>query len=347
MWNINEEEKPCSHSSVAYTEVVKHTLVKTHHPISNSRIQSINDFEIAKTKETKVPAYKCLDCGEIIETRSKVDQFSKTNEFDYGYSQRASTGTTYGLYGQQSIALGRNSVALGYTSCATTGQYNIAIGAGAGMKYAGDYSPTNYTTRSITDKEINMGFLDDMSEALENAENRQEKAMKNYENKQFKLDRIAEKVRALRRNMLTGENSLTSEIDKIKAEYDQIVNRQEATQKQAQQQFRSSSKLNSPPPPPPFPQKRKEGMPYDAGSDRGYQYTNKVVVQPNKENDPNIDGIEYMKIMFRGLDVEEKTYNDIKYVDFIFYKPVDQEDSKLNLVEKGDVLEWIKVPKNK
>ena len=353
MLNLNPEpEEKCKHSSTAYTEVLKHTIVDTHHPISNSRVQSINDFEVGRVKEIKVPALKCLECGEIIEIKhSMVASTAST----HNYESPVSSGT---------MALGQHSMAIGYNSTAF-GCANIAIGASAGsrvntdrdnFKYAGDYSERSFTDKGV----IDMGFLNDMKEALENAEKRQDKALKNYKNKQNKLDNIAEKVRQLRNN-ISGDgttNTLMTEIDKIKAEYDVIVSRQKAVQQKAltqQQQFTNNDFLTGSvreaasvigkvgatliPAPPPIPQARKVGA-YGVGSDKGYYQSTPP---------PNIDkftDIEYVQFLIRGTEVEEKTFKDIKYFDFTFSHPMDQENALLNILDKGDVIEWVKVAKN-
>ena len=283
-----DSEKKCTHSDLAYIEVVKHTIINTHHPITNSRVQAINDLEMGRVKEIKVPAYKCLDCGEIIDIKQQ---------------EVASSATTHN-YGACAVSSG--TMALGYASC-STGNTNIAIGTSAGcaFTYGADYSK-NYNNRTITD----MSFLDDMSEALKNAESRQEKAMENFANKQAKLDRIAEKVRDLRRGFSSDGNSLTSEIDKIKSEYDQIVNRQQYAQEQAQQQFSNNDFLTGSireaasviskvgatfiPAPPQFPQGRNVGV-YDPSSDKGYY---------KQKHQPKIiefTNIEFLEFMFTGI----------------------------------------------
>lgn len=309
MWNIKEEK--CSHGSTTYIEIPKHTVVSTHHPIINSRFQKINDFEYSRTKEIKVPALKCLECGEIIEIK---------------HPMVASTASTnnYGAY-----SYGSNSVAIGCNAY-SAGQNNIAIGYSAG--YKSNYS-TNYTTRSITD----MGFLDDMKTALNEAERKQEKALKNYSDKQSKLDRINERVAALAGNI--GGNTLDTlenEIDRIKQQYDDIVNKQKlssskmaSAQQYAQQKY--GNKLKSPPPPPPMPKARRVGGSKYGDNQSGYY---------REEPLTPVNGTEYVRVMFRGVEVEEKTFDDIKYLDFTFYKPVGQEDSRLNILESGDVIKW-------
>jgi len=302
---MGERKKQCKHNNTTKVEAVKHTVIETHHPISNSRFQQINDFEIAKVNEIKVPALKCLDCGEIIEIKKPM---------------------------VGSCATGHYSTAQGYVSCAT-GNNNIGIGG-----YAGDY-----TERSLTDKIIDMGFLNDMEEALGNAEKRRAKAMKNFANQQAKLDNIAD-----------GENTLTSEIDRIKSEYDNIVNRQHYKQQQAQQQFQGSNVFTDSireaasvvrkvgesvipqPPPPPNPRNM-----IGYGTNSGFYY------EPPSKPLNEFSNIEFLKFMFSGISLEEKTFKDVNYFDIIFPNPVDQDDSKLNVLEKGDVIEWVKVPKNK
>jgi hypothetical protein len=269
----------------------------------------------------------------------------------HNYSSSPTTNN-YGSY-----AMGQHSTAIGYYSTAL-GNANIAIGSGAvsrvstdkDFKYGGDYSERSLIDKSI----IDMGFLNDMQEALENAENRQEKALKNYQHKQAKLDNIAEKVRKLKNNFSGGNtNTLMTKIDEIKAEYDGIVSRQQSTQQQVMSRQsnmvndflgRKGIKLDSPPPPPPFPPARKvgvEGQPV-YGQDRGYYQPTTPEANLTKFTD-----IEYVKFLIRNTEVEEKTFKDIKYLDFIFSHPIDQENGLLNILEKGDVIEWVKVPKNR
>lgn len=337
-------KKKCTHSNLELIEALKHTIINTHHPISNSRVESINNFEVGRVKEIKVPAYKCLDCGEIIDIKELMV---------------ASYATTHNHGSYNSCAVGRNAIA--------TVQGNIAIGAAnaanAGMvntdkdiRYSDNYSE-HYLQRSITD----MSFLEDMGEALKNAEIRQEKAMKNYKDKQVKLDRIPEKVRELRKEF-SSDGNITSEIDRIKQQYDNIVNRQQNAQQQAQEQYTNNDLIsksireagsvlnkvgksinlqNSPPPPPPIPQARNVGT-YDPSSGRGYYQS--TTPQTNINDFTNI---EFLQFMFTRTNIEEKTFKDIKYFDITFPQPVDQEDSKLDILEKGDVIEWVKVPKNK
>ena len=277
---------------------------------------------------------KCYDCG---------------NETILEHPIVASTGSTHNY----STALGQNSIAIGYSSKAF-GCTNIAIGASVGcrvntdkddFKYAGDYSGRSLTDKSI----IDMGFLDDMKEALENAEMRQEKAMKNYKDKQLKLDNIAEKVRAIRSSMSNDGNTHKSEIDRIKEKYDDIVNRQKVAQEQQSSNHnlindflgKKSIGLQSPPPPPPMPQSRRIGNGWNVGTEvPSHNET------PSKSLSKFTD-IEYVQFLFTGVEVEEKTYKDVEYLDFTFYNAVDQKDSKLNILEKGDVIKWEKVAKNK
>jgi hypothetical protein len=263
---------------------------------------------------------KCYDCGEETLLEQPKQQPSSICATHYGYNSGA-------------CAIGYNSHAYGVASSATTGQYNISIGAGA-LNYAADYE-TNYNT--------DMRFSDTLRTDLE--EYKMQLA-KQQAKQHSKLDVLKSKVEQYKKDIANKQSSnVETEIDRIRAKYDETLNR-----------VKSDSSLiggfanavadtvldpiRQKPTPPPFPQKRKVGA-YNPSSDRGY-HGEKAPQKPISE----YTDIEVVQFLIRNTTFEEKTYEDVKYLDFIFHSPISQTDSRLDILESGDVLEWKKLPKN-
>lgn len=270
--------------------------------------------------------HKCYDCGEETLLAQPTNAICSVNN---------------------NVAIGHCSTSIGQHSKAF-GCANIAIGASAGYStgttYSGDYS-SPYTTRSLTDKTTDMRFSDALRKDLDDYRTKLNKAQNEQ---QTKLERLKAKVNQYK-NGITREksNEIQSEIDRIRAKYDETLNKYQNNDF-VSQSIREAGGLvgglgktilQSPPPPPPFPQKRKVGA-YDPSSNKGYYKE-----EPQKPLEEYTD-IEYVQFMIRDTTFEEKTYEDVKYLDFIFHTALDQNDSRLNILESGDVLEWKKVPKN-
>ena len=256
---------------------------------------------------------KCYDCGEetILAHPKQPNNICATN---YGYNSG-------------SCAIGYNSHAYGVASSATTGQYNIAIGAGA-ISYAADYSQNNNT---------DMRFSDTLRKDLEDYK---KQLAKQQIRQHSKLDELKSKIDRYKRDIANKQSgNVDTEIDRIRAKYEEtlsgriggFVNTVADT---------VLDPIRQTPPPPPFPQKRKVGA-YNPSSDRGYYGEEK----PQKPLSEYTD-IEVVQFLIRNTTFEEKTYEDVKYLDFIFHSPISQTDSRLDILESGDVLEWRKIPKN-
>ena len=301
---------------------------------------------------------KCYDCGEeTILTHP---------------APTASTATT-------ETCITNNNVAIGRVSC-STGYYSTAIGCSSGVannpsgvvntnKDKTVYQQLNAMMGLIDEDKLPTQQLDDMllsykadysqnfntdmrfSDALrKDLEDYRSKLNKAQNVQQSKLERLKEKVEQYKMGVTREQsNNVQSEIDKIRAKYDETLNKYQNNDfvsrgiREAGNVIGgvSGTILQSPPPPPPMPQARKIGGGLYGDNQRGYYQQETPQPQITEFTD-----IEYVQFMIRNTTFEEKTYKDVEYLDFIFHSPLDQNDSRLNILDSGDVLEWRKIPKN-
>lgn len=306
---IQEHKKECHHEYVETVEVEQCVVFEKKRPIVNSRIESLNDYQHnIEVRTITVPVVKCMECGEIL-----------------GDNWNRHLNTQEGI----AVSNGNNNMAIGAYS---SGACSIAFGynsSACATNYAGNYNVNNDTTRIIMDKNYN-------------------DSLKSY---QEKLEDIERKIQILKENGSSRYNSMTantySQTESVNHKVANINDYVDRYKKIKTNKDMPSSlmglveNVGSMFVPQRPTQQQQTGL--NVG---GLTPTFLENDQSNPKNTP-IDSIGYMKVMFTGVKVEDKVFEDIKYIDFIFRNPVDQDDSKLNILESGDVLKWEKIPKNK
>lgn len=319
--NIRKNRRKCNHEFVESTELVKHVFEKTK-PISNSRVESLNDFEHVREVRKKIttPVIKCMECGEIM-----GDNYN-----------RHLPQPTIEVEDDHNVMLGYND------SLIATGSTNILIGENAisqnsGLMYsphtfkpyyAADYK-SEYTPRSIIDTTMK-GTEPNIREEIIYLTNK----IMDLKKQKERLQALNDKVQRMNVNGEYKTNEVDSKIERINDYITRYGDHLSIKYNELERMNNSSYNLFPKKQPyPPIPQPRNSRSSWSMDTPK---------IAPEK--DDKINAIELVKILFSGVVVKDKVYDDIDYIDFIFYKPINQDDTRLDVLENGDVLKWEKVP---
>ena len=250
---------------------------------------------------------------------------------------------------QKCYDCGEETILAHQPTASCSGNHNISIGSYSSgivntdkdIKYDTDYSE-KYLPRSIIDK--NMRFSDTLRADLE----KYKRDLAKQQVKQHsKLEILKSKVEQYKKDITNKQNGrVDTEIDRIRGKYDEIMNKQQADNRFSRRisglgaaSAAAISNLDTD-----EINKFKKAPPQasEYGSNQREYYREEPPQKPLTE----YTDIEYVQFLIRNTTFEEKTYEDVKYIDFIFHLPMSQSNSLLDILDSGDVLEWRKIPKN-